>query len=1177
MSVRWQQIRQLAAMTRARYATELGREAPLPLDVHDLAEQVHLLSAFPDPTLDPRIDGELNPALESIRLRPGLPLSRERFIVAHELGHYVLEGAAEIAQDDAATLDERASGEDQPEDGVARVYNTRERREQEANLFALELLIPADVLTELVRQPDWTVADLAEAFGVSTDAIRTQLIAVCCLEPVADASPAFESAAAFAPDPDQLAAVAAPLPTLVVAGPGTGKTRSIVAKYVALVEQGVDPAAILALTFSNKAAEELRTRIIRALSVTRPGLAGRVEVWTFHAWGLDFLKSYGRHVGLPLDLRLAPPGDLYALLLRRITELPLQHYKMLHQPGFYLPAIMGAISRAKDELCAPEEYRRLAEAEAERLIAAAGQEAAAKTEKKARDQRARAEQQAGRLRELAAIYAAYEAILQAEGVVDYGDLIMRAVAALRLPEVAREARERYQYILVDEFQDINYASGRLIALLDGGRGRVWAVGDPWQSIYRFRGASPANLAEFQSVYPGATTVSLTRNYRSRQTILDAAQALMTHDPLSTTRPPLQAQRRMTHAPVVLEWAAPDPTAEYAAIAHDILRRRGGGALRRVRCAHRHVHRRTRHPRIHAASRHVSRLPTRRPRWRDHAVLCRTHRQVGAVVAALEAHGVPVDGGGKLFDDPAVKDVLAICAVAQASAAPALLRALTTADFCVPLDDLHELARLARAERRSLTRVCADTTLLDTISPAGRAALQRLRRVRESLAGEGDAWRVLTRYLFDLSPAMRRRIARAATGDAEERRALANLGQLTILARSFVRQSPPDQRDAGAFVTYARLLIEAEQVPAAAPLPANADAVRVLTAHTAKGLEFPCVYVPGLQQDVFPARNRGSVIPPLPGLVHGASDADPENLQDERYLLYVAMTRARDRLVMSRAVNQNDKAVSRSVLLPESPPWPRRSLPSARRCRPLRREQRLTGLQSEPVVSANSLETYERCPRQYLYQYGYQLFDDLSAYLRMHGVIHAAVDQLRELAQADALPATEAELRELLRSFFKRSRLDDAPYHDDYLAEAFAQVALAWQQLRAAMDHDVALRRHLLIDRPHGRVTVRIDAIEQHGAETRFVRLKTGRPAEDDRRDLRSALYALAAQTHQPDATPIIHYTATGQTEPIRLRADTLERRVETIDALLGGIARGDWTPRIGQHCLSCAFNLICPV
>ena len=214
MSVRWQQIRDLAARTRARYATELSDDVPFPLDVDDLAERVYQLTTFVDPVLDRRINGELNPVLQSIRVRPGLDPLRQRFIVAHELGHYVVEGATTVFQDDDASIDERAGGAGETENGVLRLYNTRERQEQEANLFALELLVPADMVWQFVQQPDWTTTQIADAFGVSLDAARTQLINVCCVEPVLDAaSVQGNNRAAFTPDAEQHAAVAAPLPT----------------------------------------------------------------------------------------------------------------------------------------------------------------------------------------------------------------------------------------------------------------------------------------------------------------------------------------------------------------------------------------------------------------------------------------------------------------------------------------------------------------------------------------------------------------------------------------------------------------------------------------------------------------------------------------------------------------------------------------------------------------------------------------------------------------------------------------------------------------------------------------------------------------------------------------------------------------------------------------------------
>lgn len=1172
MSSRWQQIRGLAAALRERYAVVLGSDAPFPLDVSDLAEQVCTLSAFPDPTLDPRINGELNPVTQSIRLRIGLDEARRRFIIAHELGHYIIEGTATLFQDDQTTVDERVGGDGDTEHGVLRVYNTRERQEQEANTFALELLIPADVLWQMIQQPGWTIDQLAATFGVSDDALRTQLVNVSCLLPV-DAQAQQTRGVVSSLDPEQQTAVGAPLPVLVVAGPGTGKTRSIVVKYATLVAAGVDPASIVALTFSNKAAEEMRARIIEALSGTHPDVAGRVEVSTFHAWGLNFLKSYGAHVGLPLDLQLRANGDLFVLLKRRLDNLPLEQYKALHDPGQYLRPIMRAISRAKDELHTPATYHALVEAEAERLVVAAEVETAGKTTKKAEETRTKAARNAARLRELAHIYEQYEALLRAEGVVDYGDLIMQSVAALRIPEVARELHERYQYILVDEFQDINYASGMLVALLDGGRGRVWAVGDPWQSIFRFRGASTANLAEFSTVYPGATTVSLVRNYRSVQGVLDASHAVMAGDPLVGTRAAQQAQRQRRQKQVVHEWAATDQASEYAAIAHDLLRRVGGRLLGAAWCTRRRQH----HPRRVQAPRRLLRTRTvwHRLRFADHAVLCRKHTQVAAIVAVLEAHGIPVAGGGELLQYPEVKDALAVCALTQSLNSVGMLRALTLPEYRLSADDLELLVCNADAERRSLQRAIRDETIVRDLSDEGQTTLQRLRDLHDDLSTEHDAWRVLTRYLFDLSTTMRQRLTRAARGDAVARRELHNLGQLVLLARNFVRQARQDERDAGAFITYLRLLIEADEAPKVAPLATSGDAVRVMTIHAAKGLEWGTVYVPGLQKDVFPPRNQGSVIPEIGGLVHGPLD---DEQAEEHFLLYVAMTRAQHRLVLSRSEHQAGKVIPRSSLLPMDAPWPTYYVATERACRLAVEERRLRGVPGlPPTVAATSIVTYEKCPRRYMYQYGYQLYDDVAPYVRMHQTIHDAVDQLTEWVQADAPPPDDAAVEQLVRQLSRRHRLDGLVYQDAYVAEAIRYVQHVWHLFRTKQTGAQAMNQRFVVQRPAGSIVVRVDRVEQTADGTRYVQLKSGRPGKDDHLSTRIVLYALAAQAHHPNASLAIHYPALNETRLVEHRKGTLENHIAKIDAMLAGIGAQSWQPNYGDQCDTCPFNLICPV
>lgn len=1171
MTLRQRQIRAQAAELRARYAAESGAPAPDPLPLDDLAERLFLISVFDDPALDPRISGELNPAVGSIRLRPGLPPALRRFVVAHELGHAVLEGLTDaVYLDDDTTIDECAGADLDGEAGVLRAYNTRERREQEANLFAIELLLPAEKLQRALLRPGWTIAELAESFGVSPSALRTQLVQICRLDPPEPARRSAAAPQAFAPDADQQRAVDAPLPMLLVAGPGSGKTRTIVARYVALAAQGVDPAHILALTFSNKAAEELRERIVAALDAWRADLAARVEVTTFHAWGLNALRQYGPSIGLPPDLRVCSSGDVYVLLRRRIDELPLEQYKDLRDPGAYLAQIVGAISRAKDELCDPPAFAALAEAEAARLLEQAAAPIA-KATKAARQARDKAARDAARLRELAAIYPRYEAILRDEGALDYGDLVMRAVEALRVPEVARALQAQHHYILIDEFQDINYASGELARLLDGGRGRVWAVGDPWQSIYRFRGASPANLQQFAQVYPAAATRDLHLNYRSAQPILDAAHALMAPDPLAATRGGLTAWRGAASGRAVVEWALDDADEAGAQIAHDILRR--VRARRLPPCARMRPRLRGR-----AARPALRRMwPPIRPRFADHAILCRTRAQAAQISAALQAHGVPVDQAGELFDAPEVKDALAILGLA-AQSAPALLRALTIPAFALDAADLAMLIEHADEARQTVAEAARDPALVQRMSAAGQQALRELHALADEVAAQGDAWQALAHYLFERSAAVRSQIADAARGDFSARRALSALGQLVLMARSFVRQSPTASGPAE-FVAYVRRLIEAgESVPAVVPA-AQADVVRVLTAHAAKGLEFPIVYIPGLNEGGFPPRKQYGSIPALPALVHGSP---AEDQQDERYLLYVAMTRARDRLLLCRARARGAHPMRRSSLLPGGPdgagaPWPVVRRRAVRGCPSPAPEARIL---SAPLrlatIPAAGLETYERCPRQYFYQYGCRLGDEGSPYLRMHQALRAAVEDLAQHARQNALPQDEQALRALIAGASVGRAPADPLYRDDYLDITMQSITALWRDLRDAGSAPDLNRRHVL-RRPAGAVAVRVDREEPGDAGPRWVRLRAGRPRDDDHLSMQVMLYALAyRQEHGAPGEIALHYSSTGERRAATPAPDLLESRATQIDRLLEGIRDGEWSPRPGRQCATCPFNLLCP-
>lgn len=1185
MSVRWQQIRTTAHAARLDYINRWNNAATDPLDLADLAEALWGLTVVPTTTLNDGIQGKVEPELQVIRVRRDLAPVRQRFVIAHELGHVALEGlAAGPFRDTDATIDERIAGAS-ADDSAVRGYNTRERHEQEANLFALELLAPADELWRAIQQPGWSIAALAARFAVSPDAIRAQLVNVSCLEPIAPQPIATPGASGgLTPDSEQQAAVAAPLPLLLAAGPGTGKTRSIVAKYVDLVRQGVDPATILALTFSNKAADEMRARISAALRQDFAALAGRVEISTFHAWGLNVLRTYSSRLGLPADVRLLDTGDLFLLLTRRLDELQLEYFKDLRDPSRHLLAIIQSISRIKDELWTPAEYARLVEAEAQRLIAQAALDHPGAT-KKAAEARQKAAKQAAALSELARIYPRYENILHHAGVLDYGDLIVQAVAALRDPAVAADLRGRVQYILVDEFQDINYASGELIRLLDGGRGRVWAVGDAWQSIYRFRGASAANLDEFTQHYPAAQTHFLTRNYRSLQPILDASAAMMTADPRAAQRPALHAQRSGGCRGIVVEWVGERRRDEYAAIAHDILRRVRMPRSRVPACSV--IRRRpdflARRPIRLTVLRHLPRQALRRWRFRDHAVLCRTHDHAGALAAILEAHTIPVEHVRDAFEADEVKDVLAICAQARTVNSSGLLRALTMAEHHLESVDVNLLVEQARYTKQALPRAARDPQIVARLSAAAQQALAGIHAIVDALEGEEDAWQVVTAYVFQHSQAMRERLVRAAQGEIAARRELANLGWLLNTARSFVRQADPEQRHAPHFIAYLRTL-RAAGVHQRPPAGGNVDVVRVMTVHAAKGLEFPIVYIPHLQEGQFPKREYRRGLPQPAGLIRGAVD---DEIQEERYLLYVAMTRARDRLILCRSrdggrkSNGEAKVAERSSLLAgneATAPWSMRDLPEASACPTPALALRLRDTPPPRMPLPASSISLDGCRRRFLYQYVYQLYDDQSPYLRMHQAIRESVKQLTEQACNGAMPADEAELRSLVFGQLQRYELESVLYAADYAAEAWRHVRVIWDDLREGRVAPERVDRRVVVRRPAGAIEVRIDREENQNGQARWVWVRSGMPGDDDHLSERVMLYTLAQQqAHGAIGEVAIGYTATGELRVATPKEKVLANHTAKIDRLLEAMQARQWEPSFGPQCDTCPFNLICPV
>ena len=671
-------------------------------------------------------------------------------------------------------------------------------------------------------------------------------------------------------NPDQRRAVThGEGPLLVVAGAGTGKTQVITRRIAWLIAtRRARPSEILALTFTDKAAAEMQVRVDQLVPYGYTDTA----ISTFHAFGDRLIREYALELGLPTDLRVLTRPEVVIFLREHLFEFDLDAYRPLGDPTRFLAALATLFSRCKDEDISPAAYREFADrVSAEAALVAASGAPVAETDRDA------AAEEGRRQDELARAYATYQTLLAANGCIDFGDQVALALRLVRESAAARaEIAGRFRYILVDEFQDTNRAQAELVGLLAEPHRNITVVGDDDQAIYAFRGAAVDNILGFRDRYRSARTVVLRRNYRSKAPILDAAYRLVRfNDPdrlevRAGVSKRLRAERADPHAaPVRLEaFATASDEADW--IAAEIGRRIAAGGSPR-----------------------------------DHAILVRANGHADPFLRSLNLAGIPwrFSGTSGLYARPEVRLLLAFLRVVAEPESSVDLYALATSDaYGLGGDDLTAIVNMARRRNRSVRAILEELDRqpgILRVGPETRATVTKLvadlRRYAE-IAHERPAGELL--YGFLRASGMLAGLAATDTVAAEE--ALGNIARFFEIVRS---QSALLADDRAIFIApHLQTLIEAGDDPATAELDPDADAVAVLTVHKAKGLEFPVVFLPGLVAGRFPSSGRGEALALPAGLGRGAPPTSELALAEERRLCYVAMTRARDELILSHAAD-----------------------------------------------------------------------------------------------------------------------------------------------------------------------------------------------------------------------------------------------------------------------------------
>lgn len=1037
----------------------------------------------------------------------------QAFLVAHEIGH------AELGDDEdgerALEIDPARAAEAAPV-GLDRVvdYSRRQRREVQMDLFAREFLLPRPVVRELYLEHGMTCSDVANRLGASFDVVAQQMLDALLL-PSVTREPAH-------PEPDiplndqqrQAAAHRGPA-FMLQAGPGTGKTRTLVARVESLLDEGVDPRRILLLTFSNRAAAEMSERIARK----RPSDAAALWIGTFHRFGLDLLRRFHDHCDLPADPRLMDRTEAVELLEHEFPRLGLEHYRDLYDPSQVIADILSAISRAKDEVVDAARYVELAQ--------------------QMRDVSSRPEDitAAERALEVARVYEAYEELKRQAGCVDFGDLVLRPVQLLEAHDALRQQlQQAYDHVLVDEYQDVNRSSVRLLTALKPQGTNLWVVGDAKQSIYRFRGASSFNISRFgKEDFAGGIMGYLELNYRSVQEIVEAFSEFATGMGAGGAHSRLNADREPSGSPAELQTVATGDLIS-SALAEGIEQLRQAG-----------------HP------------------YRDQAVLCRGNDKLSELGQELERLGIPVLFLGSLFERPEVKDLVALLSLLTDRRAMGLVRIGCWPDFAMTLEDVvlvFEHLRTVEAEPGGWS------STITGLSAAGQTALGKLQASLQGFNQASLPWTILTTMVLD-----RTRVAAqiaSSSSVADQARGIA-IWQFM----NFVRVQPPGQGlPILRLMDRIRRLLRLRDDRDLRQLPTSAqgiDAVRLMTIHGAKGLEFPVVHVAGVNQDSMPGAYRPLKCPPPDGMVVGAegsSDAAGRSAhaQEQECLFYVAMSRARNRLFLYAATNKGNGArrplsafVDRIGSLRHVPTNPALRLPSAPDTTPL--DVTFSG---NVIFSAKAAALYESCRRRFLYTHLLHIggHRQATAFMKMHEAVRSVYQAVIEAGN------TPVEGWEgWLEASFIEHGLHEHGYADEYRVMAKTMLRFFFASRDGAV---LEFAEALSVAFGDEQIVVRPDEILVKDGVRTLRRIYTGHAPRSEPKDIGAAAFLLAAQTTFPGAVAEHVYLADGQTKPLSLKPKELGDRQIKLQSILANIRAGHFEAEQSEYmCPGCPAFFVC--
>ncbi|HYC79505.1 MAG TPA: ATP-dependent helicase, partial [Candidatus Binatia bacterium] len=655
-------------------------------------------------------------------------------------------------------------------------------------------------------------------------------------------------------------------PLLIIAGAGTGKTTVLTRRIAWLIEQGLaQPEEILALTFTEKASAEMNDRVDQLM----PLGYSEISISTFHAFAQKILQEHALDIGLPGDFKVLTETQAWMLMQKHLQDFDLEYYRPMGNPNKFIHSLLRHFNKAKGEGITPEVYLNYA------------QELQLNTDSPTKGKRKKKKEinpepdidaaEIKRIGEVANAYHFYQKTMLDQGYLDFGDLINYAVRLFQTrPKILKFYQDKYKYILVDEFQDTDLAQYELVKLVSHPRNNITVVGDDDQSIYKFRGASISNILKFKEDFPETKEITLTDNYRSIQKILDMSYEFIQQNNPERLEAKLKISKKLeSHS---------DETGEISVL-----------------------HAQTVYEEAEMVADKISQMTeSGEVGYNDFAILVRANDHAEPFISELNKRGIPfifVANRG-LYKKPFILDLLAYFRLLDNyHESENLFRVLNIKKFKIDSNDLINLSQVSKKKAISLFEALQQVPLGIKVSDTSYRKIAELMVLLEkhtNWARHMPVSELIIKILEDLQ--ILKDLAQDTIQNVENR---SLLQQFYHKAQNFEIES--DDKILKAFLNRIKLEIDAGDTGELAFDPnIGPEAVKVMTVHSSKGLEFKCVFIVNLVEARFPSRDRREQIEIPEKLVREILSEGDVHLMEERRLFYVALTRAKQYLYLTWA-------------------------------------------------------------------------------------------------------------------------------------------------------------------------------------------------------------------------------------------------------------------------------------